>query len=664
MGKKLLIGLVVMLAFSLPLKAVKAWPYPVTVVQPDGSVLSIRITGDENWSCKTTLAGRPVYQDARGFWHETDSVAVRPSQRKCLSPEGGALSVFFSTKSPVSVRTLVIPVQFSDRSFTMPTPRSAIYNLFNQQNYAENGATGSVLDYFRDNFESLATLSFDVCDVVTMPYPMSWYGGNADGVTDRNLRQLVQHACIAADASGVDFSLYDFNNDGYVDNVILITAGHNEAEGGGDDTIWPQSWNIADAGLVIDGKRVSNFSVCSELSGATGYRFTGIGTICHEFCHFLGLPDLYDINGTTEGEGPGLYGSLSVMDQGNYNNGGRTPPYLTVFERYLIGVTTTLQVRRERALTVPPVQHTTQAWVLPTSVPGEEFWLEYRTGTRWDAYAGGSGLVVYHIDRSANTAGSMTAKMRWETNAVNGSAAHPCARFLASTGGTPASAADAFYPGVQNVDAIHSSYNFPLIAWNGQGIGLGLSGIALDVDGMSCRVVTDSGWDLPVVTGWSIVPGQTSAFLSWEADKNAGGEWNILWGGSTLLTEQRVTVGSRTTFLFENLEPDESYYCELYYTLRNLEGKHYRLEFRSVRRLSDYPLIGGVEGPCRVGVPIYLSVLNLLEESALVSWFVDGTAVRDPQYTFERAGSYKVEAVIDYADGSRETLTKILEVTK
>lgn len=654
--------LVALLAFSLQLGAVKAWPYPVTVVQPDGSTLTIRIVGDENWSCKTTLDGRPVYQDARGFWRETDSVAVRPLVRKQLLPEGGALAAFFSTKAYVSVRTLVIPVQFSDRSFSVPNPRSAIYNLFNQQNYAENGATGSVLDYFRDNFDDRGQLIFDVCNVVTLPYTMRYYGENADGVTDRNLRQLVQHACIAADATGVDFSNYDFNNDGYVDNVVLIVAGHNEAEGGGDDTIWPQSWNISDAGLVIDGKRVSNFSVCSELAGATGYRFTGIGSICHEFCHFLGLPDLYDVNGATEGEGPGLCGTLSVMDRGNYNNDGRTPPYLTVFERYLVGLVTTVPVRTPRQLSISPVQHTAQAWVLPTSVTGEDFWIEYRTGTRWDTYIGGWGLVVYHVDRSVNAAGSMTARMRWETNAVNGCAAHPCVRFVASTGADPFSAADAFYPGISEVRDIQSSVNFPLTAWNGNGIGLGITDVAISVEGMSFRVVSDNGWNLPAVTGWSIVPGQTSAYLSWETDKTANGEWNILWGGNNVATEQRVTVGSRTNYLFEGLEPDETYYCELFYTLRNLEGKHYRMEFRSVRRLSDYPLIGGVDRPYRKGEVVYLSVLNLVEEGASVTWYIDGAAVRNPAQTFEKAGSYKIEAVIAYVDGSTETLTKILEV--
>ena len=227
--KRFLTLAVALLGFSLQLFAVKAWPYPVTVTQPDGSTLTIVLHGDENRSWKTTLDGRPVYQDASRWWRVTDSLPPSFGKAKALNPEGGALSVFFSTKSPVNVRTIVIPVQFRDRKFTIPSPRSAIYNLFNQQYYSENGATGSVLDYFRDNLAGYGSFSFDVSEVVTVPGDVATYGANTGGVTDKNLRQLVIDACLAADAAGVDFTRYDFDGDGIVDNVFLLFAGHNEA---------------------------------------------------------------------------------------------------------------------------------------------------------------------------------------------------------------------------------------------------------------------------------------------------------------------------------------------------------------------------------------------------------------------------------------------------
>jgi len=660
--KRIALVLICLMAFSLQLLAVKAYPYPVTVVQPDGSTLSIRIHGDENRSWKTTLDGRPVFQDASGFWRVTDSLPGPVVSLKDLNPVGGSLSLFLATKAPVSVRTLVIPVQFSDRRFTVPSPRSAIYNLFNQQYYSENGATGSVLDWFQDNLGDYCNFSFEVCDVVTLSHPLSWYGANDDGITDKNIKQLVIHACTAADAAGVDFSRYDFNKDGVVDNVFLLFAGHNEAEGGGDDTLWPQSWNISDQSLILDGMRISNFSLYSEYSGPSGYNFAGIGTICHEYCHFLGLQDLYDVNDDTEGASQGLCGSLSVMDHGNYNNDGRTPPYLTVFERQMIGLIQTEKIRHAQSLVVPPVQETARAYLLPTTVSGEDFWLEFRDGYRWDAYIGGSGLVVYHIDRSSNQAGSMSARLRWTANAVNGCAEHPCAYFVPSHGGTATASSDAFYPGTQNVTGIHSARNFPLIAWNGTGVGLGLTDIRRDAGGISCQVVDDESWDLPVVTGWSLIPSQTSALLEWQSDRNTTGQWNIRWGIVNGVTSQTVDVGSQTSYLFEGLLPGQSYFCELFFTRWDVKGRVQRIEFSALDRLSDYPLIGGLDRVWRAGESFRLFVLNLFDGEAAVAWSVDNRPCKDDYYVFERAGSYKISAVISYADGSKETLTKILEV--
>lgn len=661
--KRLFLALLALLAFSLQLFAVKAWPYPVTVTQPDGSTLVIRLYGDENRSWKTTLDGRPVSQDADGFWRVTDSLPPAPEIRaKALYPEGGVISMFLATKAPVNIRTIVIPVQFRDQKFTVPSPRASIYNLFNQQYYSENGATGSVLDWFRDNLGSSAGFSFDVCDVVTLPNDLAFYGANEEGITDSNLKQMVVHACQAADAAGVDFTRYDFDRDGFVDNVFLLFAGHNEAEGGSDNTLWPQSWNIADQGLVLDGMKISNFSLYSEYSGASGYHFAGIGTICHEYCHFLGLQDLYDVNGEKEGESAGLGGLLSIMDRGNYNNEGRTPPYLTIFERQMLSLVSMQTVRQERQLLIGPVQESTTAWLLPTQVAGDEFWLEYRDGSKWDAYIGGAGLVVYHIDKSNGQAGSMRADQRWTANAVNACATHPCAIFVASDGTDTSEPATAFYPGPWNVRNIHSALTFPLLGWNGRGVGFGLTGIAREADGITCSVVLDQSWDLPVVTGWSIVPAQTTALVEWESDKNDIGQWNLRWGALNGFDVTTVPVGSKRNYLLENLVPGESYFCELFYTRWNVTGKVYRMEFRALNRLSDYPLIGGVDRSWKPGDKLRLFLLNLEDEDATVAWQIDSQPYTADQITFEKAGTYKITALITYADGSKETLTKIVEV--
>lgn len=663
--KRIVAIIVLMFAFSQQLFAVRAYPYPIVVTQPDGTKITIRIHGDENRSWKTTSDGRIVSQGADGFYRTTDSLPPQVSTVKGLNPEGGLIPLMISTKASVNVRTIVIPVQFPDRKFTVPAVRQAIYNLFNQQNYSENGATGSVRDYFRDNLGDYCNFTFDVCNPVTVPYGEAYYGGNAQGVTDCNIKQLVAHACAAADGQGVNFASYDFDRDGAVDNVFLIFAGHNEAEGGGDDCIWPQSWNVSEMAISFDGVRISNFSLYSEYSGAAGYNFAGVGSICHEYCHFLGLKDMYDVNDSVEGLSDGLCGTLSLMDCGNYNNDGRTPPYLNIFERQMLGLVTASQIGREGTVTVAPVQSSKRADFFSTSVSNERFYIEYRDGSKWDEYIGGTGLVVYHIDKSAGVAGSMSAKQRWVANAVNGCASHPCAYPVsASTGAFATSTDDAFFPGPGNVSGIHSLVNFPLMGWSNVGVGYGITGFIRGADGLECTVTLDNGWNMPYVTGFSVVPGQTEAHISWDSSsgKKVSGSWQIRWGAKNSLTPpEEVDAGSECSFTLTGLIPGEEYWCDIFFRYWDVTGKSTRIEFSSLKRLSDFPLIGGMDMDYRAGDVLHLTVLNLIEPGASVTWTIDGDSFSGDFFPCT-PGSHKVTATVRYQDGSEEVLTKIFKV--
>jgi hypothetical protein len=86
------------------------------------------------------------------------------------------------------------------------------------------------------------------------------------------------------------------------------------------------------------------------------------------------------------------------------------------------------------------------------------------------------------------------------------------------------------------------------------------------------------------------------------------------------------------------------------------------MEFRALNRLSDYPLIGGLDQEWKSGDRFRLFLLNQTDNQASVSWQIDNEPVAGDQFTFKRAGSYKIVAIIAYPDGSKETLTKIVEV--
>ena len=142
-------------------------------------------------------------------------------------------------------------------------------------------------------------------------------------------------ACIAADTqAGVDFSLYDVNNDDFVDFVFVIFAGHGEAQGGSSDCIWPAMMYLENSVYdYFDDKNLNVAACACELKDAEGEEWDGVGTICHEFSHILGLLDVYDAR-YSGGYGMGHY---DMMDVGPYIADGRIPAGYTAMDRYTVG---------------------------------------------------------------------------------------------------------------------------------------------------------------------------------------------------------------------------------------------------------------------------------------------------------------------------------------
>lgn len=565
---------------------------------------------------------------------------------------------------PRRISTLVIPVQFPNQSFYIDMPRASLDALFNQSGYSERSATGSVRDYFIDNIGNTCNFQFDVCNPVSVSKNYDYYGANENGVTDINVKQLVVDACKAAHAAGVDFSKYDSDGNKTVDNVFLIVAGYNEAESSVAERLWPQSWNIDSEELVLDGVRISSFSLYSEFSGKDGREPLGIGTICHEYCHFLGLLDMYDVNGIEEGLSTGLSGNLSIMDHGYQIDNGKTPPYLNIIERETLGLVRKIWIRSGEHLQIPPVQNSEIAYAIPASSDSSEYFIiEYRNGDKWDKSIGGRGMVIYHVDRSGNTAGSMSAATRWKVNAVNGCGYHSCAIPVPSSENSTFEMEELFFPGVNNVTTVHSTKNFALMGWNDKGVGLGFENITIELNSISFDVVRDIGWYLPYVTGYSVEAGQTYASLSWEFERAAIGEWVITLDDSS--SPEILTVSTtNSNYLFENLKPGEQYKFTVKNRTGSLEGKPYQGSFTTVKKANDFPLISNLFRKFKVGESIKLEIINIAEEFSSITWYVNGQRWDDEAYKFTVAGKYMIQADIEYPDKSVESLFKTLEVNE
>ena len=462
---------------AIALYAIPARPGKFLYTQPDGSTIVIQRHGDEWNHWVTDASGHMLVKDAAGFYRPVDELTTKVTlnrQRKAAERKRLAIQAR-RVRSLASSYALthgerhipVILAAFKDQAFTVSSPASKFDALLNTAGYSYNGATGSVKDFYMENSGDAFTPVFDVYGPVTLDSNMETYGANVGGSpgNDTAPELALFQACKKLD-SQIDFSQYDYDNDGYVDMVLFYYAGENEAEYGPDESIWPHSWNMTASknttirnGNNFDGKKLDNYFCTSELSvdQVTGYysyttKLCGIGTTCHEFGHSLGLPDFYDTDyGDSDdydnhGCAADVY-SYSTMCAGPYNNGGNTPPYLGLEERIMLGwasESAILEFTSKGSVTIHSVNNVV-AYKTPTSISGEYFLYECRALSGWDRYLpGGAGLIVYHVDKSQtmvpiwvlnNTTDyyeevSVSAADLWsnweETNQINENATHPC----------------------------------------------------------------------------------------------------------------------------------------------------------------------------------------------------------------------------------------------
>ena len=104
------------------------------------------------------------------------------------------------------------------------------------------------------------------------------------GYTDYNqyALEMVQNITVSADTP------LDGNQDGVIDNVTLVVDGQAEDM---SDPLWAKAFHVN--GLELNGTPVSSINLLSSYTLLSSTIFSGVGTLCHEFMHSMGYPDLY-----------------------------------------------------------------------------------------------------------------------------------------------------------------------------------------------------------------------------------------------------------------------------------------------------------------------------------------------------------------------------------
>lgn len=421
------------------LRAVPADPTPFKYTQPDGTVITLQMHGDEWFGWTTDKAGTVVARAADGFYRavpnpgawmaarQAEGMRMRATAERLRAEALAAQTA--GGRSPMTEGTRHIPVillEFSDLRFTVSNPAQAFDDMLNKEGYSANNAIGSVNDFYRDNSHGKFDPVFDVFGPVNIGQPHAQYGD------DRGSAAAAKafNQAIGMLDSQIDFRNYDYDNDGYVDMILFYYAGHNAAEGAGGDTIWPHQWWFSYAGVnqSYDGKRLGRYFCTSELRGASGSNMCGIGTTCHEFGHSLGLPDFYDTDYATNGSSGALY-TFSTMCSGSYNASGTKPPYFNVMERSLLDwCDEPEEITRSADYSLKSVRVDDKAYCIPTTTDGEIMIIECRDQDKWDSPLP-TGMVVYHLDRSRKSgriSGTTPYYLWYNTNSINAYGSHPC----------------------------------------------------------------------------------------------------------------------------------------------------------------------------------------------------------------------------------------------
>ncbi len=389
----------------------------VTIQQPDGTTVDVRVWGDEYFAHGETIDGYTVTRDLdTGFLSyailSTDGnslvstgvaageappaglemhirlasdVAAELARRSRDDFESRQLATMSTqpragrsgtTTGEVVGITLII--DFSDDVATVPAVNFDDY--CNKPGYIGYGNNGSVRDYFYDVSEgNLEYTNYVPTAYFRAPNTKAYYCDPSVSYGAR-AQELIGDALDALDASGFDFSQYDANGDGIVDAVNCFYAGNtwnNWAEGLWPHAGWLEWW--------ADGVHTQRYQISNAGSQLR------LGTFCHENGHMLmGWPDLYDYDGDSAG-----VGAFCLMCGGASGTNPNEPCAYFKMDAGWADV----QELWDPATDLPvSVDGNVMYRFQREGHPNEFYLVENRQATGRDAGLPDNGLAIWHVD--------------------------------------------------------------------------------------------------------------------------------------------------------------------------------------------------------------------------------------------------------------------------
>ena len=683
-----------------------------TFTQPDGSTFQVRRYGDEFLKVITTTQGHAIVRNSEGWWcyaiynndgskessgfkvgcdtpsdvlsrskdipHE--ALAANAQRKRVPFAQEGegilrrtlkAQGVRQQSNTATTKHGLVILAQYSDVKFKYK--KQDFVNMLTSKGYSINGATGSAKEYFDSQFEGMFEFDFHVSEIVTLSHERSYYGKNDRYGDDVKPAEMVAEACRLAFEEGTEFSLFDDDSNGEVDNVFIIFAGEDEAdEGSSEDCIWSHSWFIYEGAgikLELDGKSIDQYACTSELM--PGGAITGIGTFCHEFAHTLGLPDLYDTDyDESGGETAGLWLSTSLMDGGNMNNNFNTPPYFNAIEREILGLSEPIVLEHNGSYTLPPIHKGGQYYkVKCDNKPQEYYLLECRANDGWDKYIGGTGMLAYHVDK--------TKPGIWNNNTVNANPYHQYADLIEADGRSDritesnahmlGNISGIFFPYKTTATSLTPESKPGFTFWYGGKTNTSITEIKRSGDNITFVVSGLKGDTPPAVTNVKVETFMDAAILSFESKRPYNSEAKIVWGlegkENEVISIQPYDTG-KYAVIIEGLTPQKTYSAIISFVAGGIAGPETKHSFMTSRAAPvewAYIYIGknaNDDGTYNAGTKIPLRVYNASGAEA-IEWELNGEEISpagDGYFTIQDEGILR--AIVYWPERGTDILEK------
>lgn len=410
----------------------------MTTTQPDGTVLQVRVWGDEfyrvvestdgytltldpatGYACYAALApdgtslvstGVPVGDPGRAGLALTPhlritraaAAAQAQSVRAALQQRAfeGFPALLRGAPLPAptttgNVKGICLIVDFSDAAGTI-TP-TAVDNFCNQVGYNANGNNGSVRDYYTDVSDGALTYTNYVPTAYYRATKTKAYYNDPNLPAGTRARELITEALQDLNAHGFDFSQYDANHDGFVDALNCFYAGNNGGVWGYG--LWPHQYTVS---FSADGVSTLNYQISDMGSALT------LGTFCHENGHMLcNWPDLYDYDYDSYGAGQFCLMALGTTDT--------NPCEPCAYLKYVAGWSTTTNLTTAASgLSLAAGSNTFYRYVNPSNSQ-EYFIIENRQKTGRDAQLPDAGIAIWHIDENgSNDFQQQTAQNHYE----------------------------------------------------------------------------------------------------------------------------------------------------------------------------------------------------------------------------------------------------------